>query len=59
MPGVKIRFSPLESALLISRASSVGFATKNWSIGIDVPAVGPPAQVVPAEFRRSAGTNTL
>src|SRR5262245_49048726 len=59
MPGVNSTLRPRERALLISRASSVGLATKNRSIGIDVPAVGPLAHVVPDESRRSAGTNTL
>src|SRR5690242_9248859 len=59
MPGVKIRFWPCASALLIACTLSLGFATKNRSIGIDVPAAGPLAHVVPDESWRTAGTKTL
>src|SRR5262245_22069941 len=58
MPGVKIRCWPWASAVLIARALSVGRATKNSESGIERPAAAPPAQVVPTESRRSAGTNT-
>ena len=50
MPGVKIRFWPRASTLLIACASSLGLAMKNSSMGIDVPGVGPPLHVVPMEL---------
>ena len=56
---MKIGFWPLARATLIAFAESVGLAMKKLSIGIDVPAAGPLAQVVPWESRRSAGTKTL
>src|SRR5436190_3922215 len=58
MPGVRIRFCPLARASLIASASSLGSATKKWSIGIDEPAAGPAPHAVPAESWRSAGTKT-
>src|ERR1700749_510448 len=58
MPGVKIRCLPSASAVLIARAESVGRARKNARSGIEVPAVAPPAHVVPTASRRSARTNT-
>jgi hypothetical protein len=44
---------------LIVAAESDGSATKNSLIGIDVPGVAPPAQLVPAEFLCAEGTKTL
>src|SRR5262245_13915467 len=58
-PGVKIRFLPLDSALLIDWMLSVGLAMKKSSIGIEWPGVGPFAHVVPRESTRAAGTKTL
>ena len=41
---------PEPSASLIVAAESEGFATKNLLIGIDVPGVAPPPQLVPELF---------
>src|SRR3954447_13005718 len=54
-----MRLFPCDNALLIACTLSPGFATKNCSIGIDVPAVGPLSHDVPLELRRTPGTNTL
>src|SRR3954454_24921839 len=51
-------FRPCASAWLIFAAPSEGRATKNWLIGIDVPAVVPLVQLAPDAFVRNAGTNT-
>src|ERR1700694_601194 len=59
MPGVRMRFLPRFSTLLIVSAESPGFAMKNLLIGIDFPAAGPLPHDVPEEFRRAAGANTL
>src|SRR5919206_2432133 len=58
-PGVRMRFFPCARASLITSTLSDGFATKNFEIGIECPAVGPFAQVVPVPFVCTSGTNTL
>ena len=57
-PGVKRRFCPRASALLISWTLSDGFAMKKSSIGIEWPAVGAVAHEAPVEFTRASGTKT-
>jgi hypothetical protein len=59
MPGVKSRFWPWASALLIFCTLSVGLATKKSVIGIEEPGAEPLPQVVPEEFLCNAGTKTL
>jgi hypothetical protein len=59
MPGVKSRFWPWASALLIFCTLSVGLATKKSSMEMEEPATGPAPQVVPMELRCTEGTNTM
>src|ERR1035437_2353309 len=59
MPGVKIRFSPGASALLIAWTLSEGLAIKKFAIGIEWPGVWPPLHVVPEELNWTSGTKTL
>ena len=59
MPGVRMRFLPEPNAALIVAAESVGWAMKNFVIGMDEPGVAPLAHVVPAELRCTEGTKTL
>src|SRR6266851_5009531 len=54
-----MRFLPRCRARLIVAAESVGWATKNWSIDLEVPGVGPDPEVVPALLNCTPGTNTL
>ena len=58
-PGVKMRFRPLDRALLIACALSEGLAMKKSSIEIDEPGVGPLPHVVPTASCCTAGTKTL
>ena len=59
MPGVRMRFRPEPNALFIVAAESVGWAMKNFPIGMDKPGVGPPDHDVPTELRCTEGTKTL
>src|SRR5436305_3420788 len=59
MPGVRMRFFPCARASLISSTLSDGFAMKKPEIGIECPAVGPLAQVVPVPFVCTSGTKML
>src|SRR5450759_17799 len=59
MPGVKIRFWPSASALLIAWALSEGLAIKKVAIGIEWPGVWPPVHVAPEELNWTSGTKTL
>jgi len=43
---------------MVAAVSVPALATWNWSMGTDVPAVAPLAQVIPELFVRSDGTNT-
>src|SRR3954453_20212042 len=54
-----MRFLPVCRARLIVAAESAGLATKNVSIGIDLPAVAPSAHVVPEELCCADGTKTF
>ena len=58
MPGLRMRFLPLDSWLLIVCTESLGRAMKNRLIGIEAPGVRPAAHVVPEALRCTAGTNT-
>lgn len=50
---------PVANASLIVTTESVGWAMKNFLIGIDVPGVGPLAHAVPDELSCTAGKKTL
>ena len=57
-PGVRIRFLPRASWLLIVATESDGVAMKKSERGIERPGVGAFSQVGPAEFVRAAGMKT-
>lgn len=57
-PGVRSRFLPRDSWLLIARTESVGLAMKNVDSGIERPGVGPSSHDAPEELTRAAGTKT-
>ena len=58
-PGVRSRFMPRESWLLMTWTESEGLATKNCDSGIDRPGVGPFSHETPEELVVASGTNTL